>query len=424
VRTQVQRFGLYAPLSVVTWGSRMLTGRARPTPGAAYPIVLSMAGEAFKPYRAAASFGTRPGIRTPAGTVHLNPLPEVKQRFQEVVDEDRALTRDLESLRDEPCVTLDGHRMPLWVNTGLMADVTRSLEQGAEGVGLYRTEIPFLLRDRFPSEEEQRQIYRNQLEAFAPRPVTMRTLDIGGDKSLPYFPIEEDNPFLGWRGIRVTLDHPEIFLSQVRAMLKANEGLDNLRIMLPMVCNISELEEALDLIRRSHREVLQEGAAGELPPIGVMVEVPAAVYQARAMARRVNFMSVGSNDLTQYLLAVDRNNARVADLYDSLHPAVLQALVSVAEASRMENIPLGICGELAGDPEGAVLLLAMGYDILSMNATSLPKVKKALRNINLAEAREVLADVMEMDEGAAVHRRLEQFLTEHGMEKFIHNPLD
>jgi len=358
------------------------------------------------------------------GTVHLNPPPQVKQRFQEIVDQDRALTRDLESLRDKPCETLDGHRMPLWVNTGLMADVTRSLEWGAEGVGLFRTEIPFLLRDRFPSEEEQRQIYRNQLEAFAPKPVTMRTLDIGGDKALPYFPIEEDNPFLGWRGIRVTLDHPEIFLAQIRAMLKANEGLGNLRIMLPMICNISELEEALDLIHRSHRELLQEGVKGELPPIGVMVEVPAAVYQARAMARRVDFMSVGSNDLTQYLLAVDRNNPRVADLYHSLHPAVLQALTDVAAAGEAEGIPVTICGELAGDPEGAVLLLAMGYKVLSMNATSLPKVKKALRNVNLGEARELLNEVMVMDRASEIHQRLEQFLAEHGMEQFIHNPID
>ena len=358
------------------------------------------------------------------GNVYLNPLPEVIQKFREVLDEDRALSLDLESLRDLPCETLDGHRMPLWVNTGLMADVTRSLEQGAEGVGLFRTEVPFLLRERFPSEEEQRQIYRNQLEAFAPRPVTMRTLDIGGDKALPYFPIEEDNPFLGWRGIRVTLDHPEIFLAQVRAMLKANEGLGNLRIMLPMVCNVSELEEALDLIHRSHREVVQEGFAGDLPPIGVMVEVPAAVYQARAMARRVDFLSVGSNDLTQYLLAVDRNNARVADLYHSLHPAVLQALAAVAAASKAENIPLGICGELAGEPEGAVLLLAMGYDMLSMNATSLPKVKKALRNVNMAEARDLLAEVMLLEKAGAVQQRLEHFLAEHGMEKFIHHPVE
>ena len=358
------------------------------------------------------------------GIVHINPLPEIRQRFQQVLDDDNALSRDLESLRDEPCVTLDGHRMPLWVNTGLMIDVTRSLEQGAEGVGLYRTEVPFLLRDRFPSEEEQRQIYREQLEAFAPKPVTMRTLDIGGDKALPYFPIKEENPFLGWRGIRVTLDHPEIFLAQVRAMLKANEGLSNLRIMLPMVCNIAELDEALGLIRRSHRELVQDGLKGTLPPIGVMVEVPAAVYMARAMARRVDFLSVGSNDLTQYLLAVDRNNARVAGLYDSLHPAVLQALNAVAVASRAEQVPVGICGELAGEPGGAVLLLAMGYDVLSMNATSLPRVKKALRNLRLSEARDLLEEVMAMEYGRDINRRLELFLAAHGMEKFIHNPVE
>ena len=358
------------------------------------------------------------------GTVHLNPLPEIKQRFQEVLDQDRALSRDLESLRHLPCETLDGHRMPLWVNTGLMADVARSLEQGAEGVGLYRTEVPFLLRERFPTEEEQRQIYRNQLEAFAPKPVTMRTLDIGGDKALPYFPIEEDNPFLGWRGIRVTLDHPEIFLAQIRAMLKANEGLGNLRIMLPMVCNVRELDEALDLIQRSYREVVQEGVEVEMPQVGVMVEVPSAVYQARAMARRVDFLSVGSNDLTQYLLAVDRNNARVADLYHSFHPAVLQALAMVADAARAEGKSVGICGELAGEPMGAVLLLAMGYDILSMNATSLPKVKNVLRNLHLAEARELLAQVMTMEDVADIQERMMVFLADHGMEKFIHSPVD
>ena len=357
------------------------------------------------------------------GAVHLNPRPEVLSRFKEVVDSDRKLSKDLESLRDQPCVTVDGHRMPLWVNTGLMADVTRSLEQGAEGVGLYRTEVPFLLRERFPSEEEQRQIYRNQLEAFAPRPVTMRTLDIGGDKALPYFPIEEDNPFLGWRGIRVTLDHPEIFLSQVRAMLKANAGLGNLRIMLPMISSVSELDEALELIHRSHREVVQEGVDTELPQIGVMVEVPSAVYQARALARRVDFLSVGSNDLTQYLLAVDRNNARVADLYHTIHPAVLQALQEVVSAGRAEGKKVGICGELAGDPEGAVLLLAMGYDMLSMNATSLPKVKQALRNVSLVEARELLAEVLLYETPVEIHAHLEQFLAEHGMERFIHNPV-
>lgn len=358
------------------------------------------------------------------GTVQLNPLPEVLRRYQQIVDDDKELSRDLESLRDEPCETLDGYRIPLCVNTGLMADVTRSLEQGAEGVGLFRTEVPFLLRDAFPTEDEQADIYREQLAAFAPKPVTMRTLDIGGDKSLPYFPIAEDNPFLGWRGIRVTLDHPEIFLAQIRAMLKANEGLGNLRIMLPMVSNVAELDEAVELIQRSHRELVQEGLQSEMPPIGVMVEVPAAVYQARALARRVDFLSVGSNDLTQYLLAVDRNNARVAGLYHSLHPAVLHALHSVAQSSEIEGIPIGICGELAGDPAASVLLLAMGFDMLSMNATSLPKVKKALRNVRLDEARDLLAEVMEMDHAHLISARLDEFLGTHGMEKFLHGPVE
>ncbi len=354
------------------------------------------------------------------GTVYLNPDPAVRQRFEALLHEDLEISRDLETLRDEPSITTDGHRLPLWVNTGLMVDVARSLEQGAEGVGLYRTEVPFLLQERFPSEEEQRQIYREQLEAFAPRPVTMRTLDIGGDKALPYFPIEEDNPFLGWRGIRVTLDHPEIFLAQVRAMLKANAGLGNLRIMLPMVSNISELEEALGLIQRSYREIRQEGVAGELPPIGVMVEVPSAVYQARALARRVDFLSVGSNDLTQYLLAVDRNNARVADLYHSFHPAVLQALHAVALAGIAEGKNVGICGELAGDPRGAVLLLGMGYEVLSMNATSLPRVKKAVRHVSRAEACEVVQEVLALEDAADIVLRLERLLSERGLEKFVH----
>ncbi len=358
------------------------------------------------------------------GSVHINPSDQVRRRFEEAQVEDRALNKDLESLRDLPAETLDGQRLPLWVNTGLMADVARSLDQGAQGVGLYRTEVPFLLRERFPSEEEQRQIYREQLAAFAPRPVTMRTLDIGGDKALPYFPIEEDNPFLGWRGIRVTLDHPEIYLAQVRAMLKANEGLENLRIMLPMVSNIAELDEALELAHRAYAEILQEGHQMGMPPIGVMVEVPAAVYQARSMARRVDFLSVGSNDLTQYLLAVDRNNARVADLYHSFHPAVLQALLLVAEAARSEGKPVGICGELAGDPLAAVLLLAMGYDVLSMNATSLLMVKKVLRSISSEDASHMLSEVMAMDDAQRIHDRLEQFIADRGMGQFIHARLD
>ncbi|MEM6484720.1 MAG: putative PEP-binding protein, partial [Pseudomonadota bacterium] len=220
---------------------------------------------------------------------------------------------------------------------------------------------------------------------------------------------EEANPFLGWRGIRVTLDHPEILLAQVRAMLKANEGLGNLRIMLPMVSNIPELEEALRLVRRSHAELVSEGIDTPLPPIGVMVEVPAAVYQARALAQRVDFLSVGSNDLTQYLLAVDRNNARVASLYHAFHPAVLSALHHVAKTARDEGKQVSICGELAGNPKAAVLLVAMGYDVLSMNATSLPRVKQAIRSLTATQAQQLLKQVESLESSDAVLKSVDAF---------------
>lgn len=353
------------------------------------------------------------------GWVYTNASPELHHHYQNIFEEEKLISRGLEALRDLPCETTDGHRIPLFVNTGLMADVVRSLDKGAEGVGLYRTEIPFLLKDRFPSEEEQRATYRAQMEAFHPRPVTMRTLDIGGDKALPYFPIEEENPFLGWRGIRVTLDHPEIFLVQVRAMLKASIGLNNLRIMLPMISSVPELEEALELVYRAHDELLEEGLEISLPPVGVMVEVPAAVYQARALAKRVSFLSVGSNDLTQYLLAVDRNNARVADLYHSYHPAVLRACYDVAIAAHAEGKTVSICGELAGDPGAAVLLMAMGYDLLSMNATNLPKVKSVIRFIAYEQAQALLEKVLLLDNAREIQETIEADLRGVGITRLF-----
>ncbi|WP_304639183.1 phosphoenolpyruvate--protein phosphotransferase [Pseudomonas sp.] len=353
------------------------------------------------------------------GDVYANPSAEMRRHYLELVREERELVQGLEMLRDVPCVTLDGHRMPLWVNTGLLADVARSLDRGAEGVGLYRTEVPFMIQDRFPSEKEQQATYREQLEAFHPLPVTMRTLDIGGDKALTYFPIKEDNPFLGWRGIRVTLDHPEIFLVQTRAMLKASHGLNNLRIMLPMISSVYEVEEALHLIHRAHSEVCDEGVDVPMPPVGVMIEVPAAVYQARELVQMVDFLSVGTNDLTQYLLAVDRNNPRVADLYHSMHPAVLQALIRVATACRDAGKPMSVCGEMAGDPAAAVLLMAMGCDVLSMNATNLPKVKWLLRQIRLSDAKALLNEVIEQDNPYLVQSTLHLALRNMGLGKVL-----
>ena len=353
------------------------------------------------------------------GEVYSNPSQELRRHYMELVREELELVQGLEKLRDVPCVTTDGHRMPLWVNTGLLADVARSLDRGAEGVGLYRTEVPFMIQDRFPSEKEQQATYREQLSAFHPLPVTMRSLDIGGDKALTYFPIKEDNPFLGWRGIRVTLDHPEIFLVQTRAMLKASQGLNNLRIMLPMISSVYEVEEALHLIHRAHSEILDEGIDVPMPPVGVMIEVPAAVYQARELAQMVDFLSVGTNDLTQYLLAVDRNNPRVADLYHSLHPAVLQALIKIAVACREAGKPMSVCGEMAGDPASAVLLMAMGCDVLSMNATNLPKVKWLLRQISLVDAKALLDEVIEIDNPHLVQSTLHLALSNMGLEKVL-----
>ncbi|MBP8884525.1 MAG: phosphoenolpyruvate--protein phosphotransferase [Pseudomonas sp.] len=355
------------------------------------------------------------------GEVFTNPSELLSKQYAEVLEEERQLTEGLDALRALPCETLDGHRMPLWVNTGLLADVARAQQRGAEGVGLYRTEVPFMVNERFPSEKEQLATYREQLQAFHPLPVTMRTLDIGGDKSLSYFPIKEENPFLGWRGIRVTLDHPEIFLVQTRAMLKASEGLNNLRILLPMISGIQELEEALHLIHRAWGEVRDEGIDVPLPPIGMMIEIPAAVYQTRELARQVDFLSVGSNDLTQYLLAVDRNNPRVADLYDFLHPAVLQALQKVVNDAHLEGKPVSICGEMAGDPAAAVLLLAMGFDSLSMNATNLPKVKWLLRQVTQSKATELLGQVMTMDNPHLIYSTLHLALRNLGLGRVI-NP--
>lgn len=349
------------------------------------------------------------------GRVLVDPAPELRQQYLEAMEAERADARQMESCIDLPCVMTDGHAVKLLVNTGLNSELMRTLGRGAEGVGLYRTEIPFLMRERFPTEEEQRLIYREQLEAFAPRPVTMRTLDVGGDKALPYFPIKEENPFLGWRGIRVTLDHPEIFLAQVRAMLKASAGLDNLRIMLPMISNTLELDDALALLSRARAELCEEGWTIATPQVGVMVEVPAAVYQAGDLARRVDFLSVGSNDLTQYLLAVDRNNARVAALYHAYHPAVLQALQEVVRAAHDVGRPVSICGELAGDPGAALLLVAMGYDMLSMSATNLARVKATLRRFARADAAQLLAEVMHMDTSRRIRGAIEDCLRRGGI---------
>ncbi len=350
-----------------------------------------------------------------SGRIFVAPSEKIIDEFRRLIDEEAALSDELMELRDLPAQTEDGIEISLLVNSGLLSDITPSLQSGAEGIGLYRTEFPFMERTRFPSEEEQRGIYRQVMESFHPRPVTLRTLDVGGDKALPYFPIEEDNPFLGWRGIRITLDHPEIFLVQVRAMISASEGLDNLKILLPMISDITELNDALGLIHQVYGELLEEGKQVVMPEVGVMIEVPSAVYQAGNLSRRVDFLSIGTNDLTQYLLAVDRNNARVASLYDSLHPAVIRAILQVVESARVHNKPVSVCGEMAGDPVAALLLLAMGIDSLSMSVSSLPRVKWVIRNVTRERARQILSEVLLIEDAAGIRQYLANTFEKAGM---------
>ena len=354
------------------------------------------------------------------GDVISRATRSVRRHYVQRQREEKLFNKDLEKLRNIPCHTPDGIRFSLWVNTGLRQDTARSLKSGAEAVGLFRTEIPFLMRTSFPTEDEQIEIYREQLSDFAPRPVTMRTLDIGGDKDLPYFPIEEENPFLGWRGIRISLDHPEIFLVQIRAMLRASEGINNLRIMLPMISNVPELDRALQLIERAYQELTQEeGYTIKRPLIGAMIEVPAAVYQVKEIGRRVDFMSVGTNDLTQYLLAVDRNNPRVADLYHTLHPSVLRALKQIYDQASSVNCQLSICGEMAGDPLSTVILLGLGYETFSMSASSLLRVKSILLNVSRKDAKLLSKKALKMSSSKEIITFLAQSLNQPDVIKLL-----
>ncbi len=349
------------------------------------------------------------------GRIYIEPSSAVLDAFLQLISEQQAHSERLMALHDLPAETPDGFRLPLYANIGLVSETVAAKDCGAEGIGLYRTEYHFLLREAFPLEDEQYQIYREVLENFAPRPVTLRTLDAGGDKFLPYFPVQENNPFLGCRGIRFSLDHPEIFLIQLRAMLRANAGLDNLQVLFPMISRVGELDEALGLLARAGRDLLEEGLDAKIPRAGVMIEVPSAVFLATALAERVDFLSVGTNDLTQYLLAVDRNNAQVTTPYDGLHPAVLDAIHRVVKGAHLSSKPVSVCGELAGDPAGALLLLGMGVDALSMSPANLARVKQAIRSFTLQGARSLLDEALEMEDGFAIHRLLNGALEEAGV---------
>lgn len=355
-----------------------------------------------------------------SGNAYIDPKQNLLHDLKKYIAEEKQVTDSLKALKNKPAVTTDGYRVSLYVNSGLMSDHTPSLMSDAEGVGLYRTEIPFQVRESFPSEDDQYQIYRDVLKTFEGMPVVLRTLDVGGDKPLSYFPIKEDNPFLGWRGIRITLDHPDIFITQVRAMMRANSGLANLHILLPMISGIQELDDALILMHRAKDEVEEElGSPLVFPRVGAMIEVPSSIFQIEEICQLVDFVSIGTNDLTQYLLAVDRNNESVSELFSSLHPSVLRALETIVEGAGRQNTPVSVCGELAGDPMGVMALMGLGIESLSMSAGSLPRAKKVIRSFSLSELGEYIELTKNMTDPLDVKNFYIERLDERGLGGLI-----
>jgi phosphotransferase system enzyme I (PtsP) len=359
-----------------------------------------------------------------SGELFVEPNDTLISEYKYVIAQEGTLASKVKQVKDLPAITPDGQAITLLLNAGLSSGFAHSKHSGATGVGLYRTEIPFMNRSCFPSEMEQTLLYQQVLEAFPKQTVTMRTLDVGGDKALPYFPIIEDNPFLGWRGIRITLDHPEIFLLQVRAMMRANLEHQNLEIMLPMISSIAEVEEALRLVNQAFYELSSELSMAQTkslskPKIGIMIEVPSVIFQLSELAKKVDFFSVGSNDLTQYLLAVDRNNARVSTIYSSYHPAVLRALKVIADQAIKDKVPLSLCGEMASEPAGAILLLAMGYDKLSMNPHNVAKIKWVIRHVELRQAQQILSQALNFVNTQQVLSYLNEQLELLGLGAFV-----
>ncbi|MDT8852270.1 phosphoenolpyruvate-protein phosphotransferase PtsI [Pantoea dispersa] len=320
--------------------------------------------------------------------IYVNPTDDVQEELKAIQTQYLSEKHELAKLKDLPAITLDGHQVEVCANIGTVRDVAGAERNGAEGVGLYRTEFLFMDRDSLPSEEEQFQAYKAVAEAMGSQAVIVRTMDIGGDKDLPYMNLpKEDNPFLGWRAIRIAMDRKEILHAQLRAILRAS-SFGKLRIMFPMIISVEEvrfLKAELEMLKAQLRE---EGKAfDESIEVGIMVETPASAVIARHLAKEVDFFSIGTNDLTQYTLAVDRGNDLISHLYNPMTPSVLGLIKQVIDASHAEGKWTGMCGELAGDERATLLLLGMGLDEFSMSAISIPSIKKIIRNTNFEDAK-------------------------------------
>ncbi|HYA14764.1 MAG TPA: phosphoenolpyruvate--protein phosphotransferase [Syntrophales bacterium] len=334
-----------------------------------------------------------------SGLIFHNPPEVIVREYQRLENEKSQQIGRLEGLRQLKPRTRDGFEVKLGANIGLLSDLELVDKYGADHIGLYRTEFPFLVRERFPSEDEQMDLYRRILEAAKGKEVTIRTLDVGGDKFLSYvdYP-REDNPYLGWRSIRVSLELRDVFREQIRAILKAS-AFGSLRILFPMISSVREIKDILSILNEE-KERLRErhNPFDDKIKVGILLEVPAAVVILEKLLRYVDFVSVGTNDLVQFVLAVDRNNQKVAPIYNPLHPAVITTISDIASICKRNEKPMVICGEAAANPKCAYLYLGMGINQLSMNAPSVPIIKHLIRNVRQAQSREVLKRVQLMDD--------------------------
>lgn len=340
-----------------------------------------------------------------SGFVYANPSPEIRDEYDRRREESRRAREKLAGLRDLSAVTTDGVTVSLGANIGLLSDMMLARQYGAELIGLYRTEFPYLLRTSFPSEEEQVALYRRVLEASDGRAVTIRTFDVGGDKFLSYLDYpKEDNPFLGWRSIRLSLDLEDIFRVQIRAILRAS-AFGKTRILFPMISSIDEIRKVVALVHDEKENLDRDGTPFDRDiELGIMVEVPAAVPILDRLLRYVDFVNVGTNDLMQYLLAVDRNNKKVAVHFNALHPSVIATIHQVVSVCRQHGKMLCICGEAASVKESIFLFLGMGADRISMVPSAIPEAKQFIRSVSAADARKTLAACLEMEDAGEIKR--------------------
>ena len=345
------------------------------------------------------------------GEVHVKPPGSVIREYRALIDERQAADRRADDLCHLPVHTVDGQAVTVMANTGLQADIQPGLDNGADGIGLYRTELPFMVNPHLPSEDEQVRIYRHVIEAYGDKPVCFRLLDIGGDKPLSYLPpVTEPNPALGLRGIRFLLDNELILKTQLRAILRASLGVGNVQLLVPMVTTTAEVLTVSRLLDKEVERLVAEGQPVRRPAFGVMVEVPGVVALLPLWRQRIDFISIGSNDLSQYLLAVDRNNPMVARTYDALHPGVLHEIHRIVTTAAQCHLPVSLCGELASDPVAVLLLLGMGVRRFSMSAARIPTIKWLVQQVATDELEQFLCQALALDEAAAIRKVGEQFL--------------